>query len=91
MASKQRSDNPHPHLRFPDGGPWWWACSAPERPHDVWACYAAAECAPCSIALDALARRSPDVYMEERNPETGAWLRSYDAEIASRELQPSGE
>jgi hypothetical protein len=64
--------DPHADIRPPaEPGPWWWACSAPERPHEVWTLYAAADCAPCRVALMALASQEPDAFMDRRDPDTG--------------------
>lgn len=76
---------PHDHLVLPpEPGPWWWACSAPERPHDSWALYDH-DCQACTVARQALAVREPDVFMDLRDPDTGEWLRNTTPQMLHEE------
>lgn len=88
-----------PHVGIvlpPEPGPWWWACRSPERPHDAYAMYAASDCPACAIALEALMRRDPAVFMDQRDPKSGRWLRdtnaagAFDIHASERSESPEG-
>lgn len=70
-------------------GPWWWACSQPERPADGWTMFLT-DCAACQMALAALALRDPSSTLDWHGEGTGVPTENITA-VAAAERGIAGQ